>query len=30
MIKFYVTYEEPLNGRCFTEKQMKEIFQRGG
>ena len=27
MIKFYVTYEEPLNGRCFTEKQMKEVYR---
>lgn len=23
----YVTYEEPLNGRCFTEKQMKEVYR---
>lgn len=27
MTKFYVTYEEPLNGRCFTEKQMKEVYR---
>lgn len=27
MIKFYVTYEEPLNGRCFTEKQIKEVYR---
>lgn len=27
MIKFYVTYKEPLNGRCFTEKQMKEVYR---
>lgn len=27
MIKFYVTYEEPLNGRCFTEKQMHEVYR---
>lgn len=27
MTKFYVTYEEPLNGRCFTEKQMHEVYR---
>lgn len=27
MIKFYVTYEEPLKGRCFTEKQMHEVYR---
>lgn len=27
MTKFYVTYEDPLNGRCFTEKQMKEVYR---
>lgn len=24
---FYVTYEEPLQGRCFTESQMKEVYR---
>ena len=24
---FYVTYEEPLHGRCFTEKQMHEVYR---
>lgn len=23
----YVTYEEPLKGRCFTEKQMHEVYR---
>ena len=27
MTKFYVTYEDPLNGRCFTEKNMKEVYR---
>lgn len=27
MTKFYVTYEEPLKGRCFTEKQMYEVYR---
>lgn len=27
MTKFYVTYEEPLKGRCVTEKQMHEVYR---
>ena len=23
----YITYEEPLKGRCFTEKQMHEVYR---
>ena len=23
----YVTYEEPLKGKCFTEKQMQEVYK---
>ena len=23
----YVTYEEPLKGKCFTEKQMHEVYR---
>lgn len=26
-MKKYITYEEPLQGRTFTEKQMKEIYR---
>ena len=26
-MKLYTTYEEPLNGRVFTEKQMKEVYR---
>ena len=25
--KLYITYEEPLKGRTFTEKQMKEVYR---
>lgn len=27
MTNFYITYEEPFNGRCFTEKQMHEVYR---
>lgn len=27
MINFYITYEEPLKDRCFTESQMKEVYR---
>ena len=23
----YITYEEPLKGKCFTEKQMHEVYR---
>lgn len=23
----YITYEEPLKGRCFTKSQMKEVYR---
>ena len=23
----YITYEEPLKGKCFTEKQMQEVYK---
>ena len=23
----YITYEEPLKGKCFTEKQMHEVYK---
>ena len=23
----YVTYEEPLKGKCFTEKQMQKVYK---
>ena len=23
----YITYEEPLKGKCFTEKQMQEVYR---
>ena len=23
----YITYEEPLKGKCFTEKQMYEVYK---
>lgn len=26
-MKKYTTYEEPLAGRTFTEKQMKEVYR---
>ena len=26
-MKLYTTYEEPLNGRVFAEKQMKEVYR---
>ncbi|MDY4616946.1 MAG: hypothetical protein SO445_04450 [Lachnospiraceae bacterium] len=26
-MKRYTTYEEPLKGRTFTEKQMKEVYR---
>ena len=26
-MKYYITYEEPLKGRCFTEKQMHEVYR---
>ena len=26
-MKKYITYEEPLQGRIFTEKQMYEIYR---
>lgn len=25
--KTYITYEEPFNGRTFTESQMKEVYR---
>lgn len=27
MTNFYITYEEPLKGKCFTEKQMHEVYR---
>lgn len=27
MKKYYITYEAPLENRCFTEKQMKEVYR---
>lgn len=27
MKKYYITYETPLENRCFTEKQMKEVYR---
>lgn len=27
MTNFYITYEEPLKGKCFTESQMKEVYR---
>lgn len=27
MTNFYITYEEPLKGKCFTEKQMKKVYR---
>lgn len=26
-MKKYITYEEPLQGRTFTEKQMHEVYR---
>lgn len=26
-MKYYITYEAPLENRCFTEKQMKEVYR---
>ena len=26
-MKYYITYEEPLKGRCFTKSQMKEVYR---
>lgn len=26
-MKYYITYEEPLKNRCFTESQMKEVYR---
>ena len=26
-MKSYITYEEPLNGRTFTENQMYEVYR---
>lgn len=26
-MKLYITYEEPFQGRTFTEKQMKEVYR---
>lgn len=26
-MKYYITYEEPLKGRCFTESQIKEVYR---
>ena len=23
----YITYEEPLKGKCFTKKQMHEVYR---
>lgn len=27
MTNFYITYEAPLENRCFTESQMKEVYR---
>lgn len=27
MKKYYITYEAPLENRCFTEKQMHEVYR---
>lgn len=27
MKKYYITYEAPLENRCFTEKQMKKVYR---
>ena len=27
MTNFYITYEEPLKDRCFTESQIKEVYK---
>ena len=26
-MKYYITYEAPLENRCFTESQMKEVYR---
>lgn len=26
-MKYYITYEAPLENRCFTEKQMHEVYR---
>lgn len=26
-MKKYMTYEEPLKGKCFTEEQMHEVYR---